>query len=132
MAYLDGRPIKIMNNNLQQKKIFYASIGITKETQFGYFADGHRQFNDQDFDEWLTAAPGEEEYKSYRIDKSHQGKRTAEYPDIKDQLDVIYKTFAFLKESGTNLGEVGDTWVNQISAIKAKYPKPDQSIPLDI
>jgi hypothetical protein len=120
-----------MNNNLEQKKAFYASIGITKETQFGYFADGYRQFNDQDFDEWLMSVPGEEEYKFLRIDRSHQSKRATEYPDVKDQLDVIYKTFAFLKESGINLGEVGETWVSQISAIKAKYPKPDQSIPLD-
>jgi hypothetical protein len=119
-------------NNIEQKKAFYASIGITKESKYGYFADGYRQFNDKEFEEWLMAAPDEDEYNYLRIDKSHQGKRAAEYPDLKDQIDVIYKTFAFLKESGINIGEVGETWVNQISAIKAKYPKPDQTIPLDI
>ena len=45
--------------------------------------------------------------------ESYQSKRKKEYPDLVDQLDMIY----WDKVNGTNL------WQEKIAEIKAKYPK---------
>lgn len=44
----------------------------------------------------------------------YKERRQAEYPSIADQLDMIYLD----KVNGTNL------WVDEITRIKEKYPKP--------
>lgn len=125
-----GREIKFMNNALLAKKKYYESRGVTKETKYGYFSDGYRQFNDKDFEDWLKAAPSEEENNEYKKDRSHQGKRLPEFPDIRDQLDIIYKTFKHLQSSGIDLGEEGRQWIQKIDLIKQKYPKASEPEPL--
>lgn len=130
MGLMDGKEIKFMNNELLKKKKFYESKGITKESKFGYFNDGYRQFNDKDFEDWLKVAPSEEECAEYQKDKTHQGKRLPEFPDIRDQIDTIYKIFKHLQNNGTDLGEEGRQWVQKIDSIKAKYPKTPEQPPL--
>ena len=130
MGLTGGKETKFMNNELLKKKKFYESKGITKETKYGYFYDGYRQFNDQEFEDWLKATSTEEEYSSYQEDKSHQSKRSPEFPDIKDQLDIIYKTFKHLQTNGIDLGDAGRQWVEKIDCIKEKYPKtPTPPVP---
>lgn len=131
MGLMDGKETKFMNNELLKRKKFYESMGITKETKYGYFHDGYRQFNDQEFEDWLKAASSEEEYKEYKKDKSHQGKRLSEFPNIGDQLDIIYKTFKHLQANGIDLGEDGKQWVEKIDSVKAKFPKTPEQTPLD-
>lgn len=45
---------------------------------------------------------------------AYQGKRELEYPDVRDQLDMIYKA-----------GQGGDAFQAAIKAVKDKYPKPE-------
>lgn len=130
MVLTDGKETKFMNNELLKKKKFYESRGITKETKFGYFNDGYRQFNDQDFEDWLKAAPSEEEYNEHQKDRSHQGKRLPEFPDIRDQIDVIYKIFKHLQNNGIDLGDEGRQWIQKIDSVKAKYPKAPEPEPI--
>lgn len=52
-------------------------------------------------------------YAPAEPEKSYVQKRQAEYPDLGEQLDMIY----WDKVNGTN------TWQSKIAEIKAKYPK---------
>lgn len=45
---------------------------------------------------------------------AYQGKREIEYPDVREQLDMIYKA-----------GQGGDAFQAAIKAVKDKYPKPE-------
>jgi predicted lipoprotein len=47
--------------------------------------------------------------------KEYQRLRAAEYPDIRDQLDMQYHDAL----NGTT------TWQDAVNAVKAKYPKPE-------
>jgi|TARA_R100001460_G_scaffold8549_2_gene21105 hypothetical protein len=47
------------------------------------------------------------------IDQTYKQKREAEYPHVKDQLDMLYKD----QVNGTT------TWKDAITVIKEKYPK---------
>lgn len=49
--------------------------------------------------------------------------RKAEYPDIGDQLDVIWKELKKRKDGGENLNNDTNTMIDQIFAVKSKYPK---------
>lgn len=50
-----------------------------------------------------------------QIEQSYSIKRQNEYPNIKDQLDMLYWDLM----NGT------DKWRDKITEIKTKYPKPD-------
>ncbi|ULH08587.1 hypothetical protein [Alcaligenes faecalis] len=51
----------------------------------------------------------------------HQ-KRRAEYPDIGDQLDAVYKLARHLQEQGQRLPPEVEDWVAQCRTVKEKYP----------
>jgi len=53
---------------------------------------------------------------------NYQERRRHEYPGIEDQLDAIWKALDTLHSNGQNLDEA-QTILNQIKAIKTKYPK---------
>lgn len=62
---------------------------------------------------WLRDAP---DYKALR---------RAEYPQMGDQLDAIWKALDQLIDNGISLPvETVDMLDNKILAVKAKYPKP--------
>jgi hypothetical protein len=54
----------------------------------------------------------------------YKTQRENEYPLISDQLDLIYKIFTNLKNNNVDLGPEGIAWINQITTIKNRYPKP--------
>ncbi|MCM1323835.1 MAG: hypothetical protein NC218_06705 [Acetobacter sp.] len=58
--------------------------------------------------EWYIAG-----YAPSKPELTYKEKRLAEYPDIGEQLDMIFHD----KENGTNL------WFEKIKEIKEKYPK---------
>jgi hypothetical protein len=45
------------------------------------------------------------------------------YPEAGNQLDNIYKALKVLKDSGTDLGTEGSSYVDSITLIKETYPK---------
>ena len=53
----------------------------------------------------------------------YEQSRSAHYPDITEQLDSVYKSLKAIKDSGIDLGEIGNAYVNEITAIKENYPK---------
>lgn len=63
--------------------------------------------------EWYIAG-----YAPPKPELTYKEKRLAEYPDIGEQLDMIY----WDKVNGTNL------WQEKISEIKAKYPKVNLNV----
>ncbi|MCC7304774.1 MAG: hypothetical protein IT558_00785 [Alphaproteobacteria bacterium] len=54
------------------------------------------------------------------------GKRRAEYPDIGDQLDALWKQLNQDRLDGKPLIQEADDRLNEILAVKAKYPKPEK------
>jgi hypothetical protein len=72
----------------------------------------HDEWNEEK-EEW----EGNEEFEKelFRWNNSPQRKRDEEYPGIKDQLDMLY----WDKINGTN------NWVDSITKVKEKYPKPE-------
>ena len=77
--------------------VFYQSIGmIEQDVELAY--NGH----------WYLVG-----YAPKAPEPTYQELRRAAYPEISEQLDMIY----WDKVNGTN------TWQEKISEIKAKYPK---------
>ena len=54
----------------------------------------------------------------------YEQKRRAEYPDVGDQLDVIWKQLNYWRLSGQDMIAEADAMLGKILAVKAKYPKP--------
>ena len=67
---------------------------------------------------WLDESPKptekqlDKEYLEYRAANDYKNKRVAEYPSFAEQFDKLYH-------------EGIDAWKAEISAIKARYPKPE-------
>lgn len=57
------------------------------------------------------------EVEQEAIDQAYKDQRSAEYPDITDQLDMLYHD---IKNGTLDTGN----WLQAIEAVKAKYPKP--------
>jgi len=53
----------------------------------------------------------------------HGQRRAAEYPDIGDQLDALWKTIG--KLPAKSVDPATREMLEQIQAIKAAYPKPE-------
>lgn len=95
---------KIINQETKQCEVgfgtnteFYRSIGMTEmEVEQAYNG------------EWYLQG-----YCPSKPELTYAEKRQNEYPDISEQLDMIY----WDKVNGTNL------WQEKIAEIKAKYPK---------
>jgi len=50
-------------------------------------------------------------------------RRKLEYPKVEDQLDLIMKTFKYLKINGINIGPDGDLLLDSCQSIKDKISK---------
>lgn len=51
--------------------------------------------------------------------------RVREYPEVGEQLDTFYKVLKHLKNLSIDIGLDGDSYIRNIDAIKAKFPKPE-------
>jgi hypothetical protein len=51
-------------------------------------------------------------------------RRAAEYPDIGDQLDAIWKQLNYDRMQGRQLIQEADDRLNEVLAVKARHPKP--------
>ena len=58
------------------------------------------------------------------IDTQYKRDRKAEYPDLGDQLDVIWKQFIQMRFNGESLIQEADDMIGSILATKNKHPKP--------
>ncbi len=56
-------------------------------------------------------------HEDYRV------RRRSEYPASGDQLDAVYKMATALRDSGVQLPADTLAWLDQVAAVKAKYPK---------
>ena len=62
--------------------------------------------------------------KTIMFQVDHTVARAAAYPPIGDQLDLLFKGFSLAKADGVELPPYIADWVDQIQAVKDKYPKP--------
>jgi len=74
------------------------------------------------YQSWLAEGNTPEPYKTAEDKKEESaveyiGKRLEEYPQLGEQLDMLYK----------DMTEGTTRWVATIAAIKAKYPKPQST-----
>lgn len=56
--------------------------------------------------------------------RDYAAARRADYPAVGEQLDAVFKLASFLAETGALLPAEVHTWVQQIQAVKDRYPKP--------
>lgn len=84
-------------------------VGIGTNTEF-YQSIGMQEM---DVEQAYNSSWYIEGYAPAEPEKSYAQKRQAEYPEIAEQLDMIY----WDKVNGTNI------WQSKIAEIKAKYPK---------
>jgi hypothetical protein len=75
--------------------------------------------NNEDYStlEWFSdniPKPTEEELIEEYAAKEYQRQRAPEYPDIKDQLDAIWKG-----------GDAYEEMLARVMEVKTKYPKPE-------
>jgi len=68
---------------------------------------------DEEKEEWVGHE--EQQKENFRYEHSHTAKRRDNYPDLREQLDMIY----WDRRNGT------DTWMRSITEIKTQYPKPE-------
>lgn len=68
--------------------------------------------------------PTDNDLKKIYKDSLYIGKRVSEYPDIRDQLDAIWKELNYRRLNGDNLVSDADEMLGKILSIKKKYPKP--------
>jgi len=61
------------------------------------------------------------------IKQNYAGLRSAEYPKQGDQLDAVFKLAKALREAGIELPADTLAWIERCEAVKAKYPKPNDS-----
>lgn len=61
------------------------------------------------------------------IHRSYQEKRKADYPDIGDQLDAVFKLAEFLQESGYVLPAEVQHWISACRAVKNRHPVDEQA-----
>lgn len=56
---------------------------------------------------------------------SPQELRRREYPDIRDQLDAIYKLAAALRDQGVALPDEVKQWIDKCAEVKRRNPKTE-------
>lgn len=60
-------------------------------------------------------------------DLPYEEVRRREYPALGDQLDAIWKELNYRRLSGESLVAEADAMLNKVLAVKAKYPKPEET-----
>lgn len=96
-AKIANETTKQCNVGLGSNEVYYQRVGLQ-------LMDVEQAYNGQ----WYLAG-----YAPKKPEPTYQELRRAAYPEISEQLDMIY----WDKVNGTNL------WQEKISEIKAKYPK---------
>ena len=61
--------------------------------------------------------------------EKYKDDRAKEYPSLADQLDAIWKQLNAYRLAGDPLIQEADAMLNQILAIKQRYPKPEKQKP---
>jgi len=85
---------------------------------------------------WRVAPEGTEIGDTYKSgnytkppapkERTYQQKRAAEYPDIGDQLDILWEQLNHDRLGGRALIQKADDMLGAILAVKAKHPKPEE------
>jgi hypothetical protein len=81
--------------------------GIDETETVVFYEDDEYPFTFEEFVEKYS------EIKNCHNEKEYQRQRAPEYPDIKDQLDAIWKG-----------GDAYEEMLARVMEVKAKYPKP--------
>lgn len=95
-----------------------SSISILKSSTFEEFLED----NSPEISEYINRILPN--YKPFGIDEEpYINRRKLEYPKISDQLDLIMKTFKYLKEKNVDIGPDGEILITSCQLVKDKIPK---------
>ena len=99
-------------------------------------ADGNqavRQLTKAEFTAWVATQPDDYTVSTIHGEKSCSilgttflplgYNRVGEYPEIKDQLDGIYKALKAISASGISLGADADAYIASVDKVKVDFPK---------
>jgi hypothetical protein len=92
-----------------------------------------RQVTKAEFTAWVNTQPAIDD----PVHNSHKGNivkgtewvkeytvsRVGEYPDVKDQLDGIYKALKAISASGISFGADADAYIASVDKVKVDFPK---------
>lgn len=109
---LDGQNL----NESGYPDVLFLGKPITTEKQWQKFLE-----NEVDLDEFVKLSEEACEILGVKYEKPHQQARI--YPEITDQLDGIYKCLMSIKNSGIDIGEEGNSYLDSITAVKEQFPK---------
>lgn len=91
---------------------------LVSDAEFGVYGDSYDGIVWAE--DYTGYKPTKEEFESKKLEleneydeREYQRKRAPEYPDIKDQLDAIWKG-----------GDAYEEMLAKVMAVKDKYPKP--------
>ena len=118
-----------MSTDIQLKKEYYASIGITANTTPIVVGGVSRPATQEEFESLLSSWSSPQEHIKIQAQISanteYKSQRIPFYPHEEEQIDAIYKGFKYLSDNGTDIGPDCQEWVDTLTEIKTKYPKPE-------
>lgn len=117
---------------LEEKKAFYATRGVTKESMTVAMGDGSesRSMTDEEFDNYMSMCSepedliAREDYHSDPTNWEWKANRIQQYPKLDPQLDGIFHALKAIRAQGIDLGEAGNAYVDGIQTVKDENPKP--------
>lgn len=117
-----------MSTDIQLKKEYYASIGITANNTTIVDGNISRSATEKEFEQLLSSWSSPEEHiqiqSQISANTAYKGQRIPLYPHEEEQIDAIYKGFKYLSDNGTDIGPECQAWIDTITEIKTKYPRP--------
>lgn len=103
-------------NEYGYPNVVFLGESITTEEQWQKFLE-----NEIDVEELVKLSKEASEILGVEYVKSYLDLRI--YPQIGDQLDGIYKALLSIKNSGIDIGDAGNAYLDSITAVKEKFPK---------
>ena len=135
-----------MPMTFEEKKAWYiAERGLTPETNLVHTFDQEtgentqRPMTEEEFDGYIRMCSEPEDLMARETkwagfdpkDPSTnpdlwKANRISAYPKLDPQLDGIFHALKAVRDSGVDLGEAGNAYVDEIQAIKDSNPKPTE------
>lgn len=98
--------------------ILWLAEPITTQEQWDQFLELEPSVED-----FLKTCPEASAHANVPFVRPHTYSRAEAYPDVKDQLDGVYKALLAIKASGIDLGSDAHAYLDSITAVKTEFPK---------
>ena len=119
------RNMKLRKVPFADKEAYYREkLGGPENVMHSDAPNSSRPLTDEEWTLYVEQLPHPDTHEDSELDFSYQGVRRQFYPQTDPQLGAIWKALKAIKESGVDIGTSATNMLNQIEAIKTKYPKP--------